>query len=135
MDNGFVAVEETLDGAASRLRSAATYLDLDAAGPEVVDAGFSSDVLNSAIARVGKARLVLAQMAESTADKVNAAKGSYGEIDNDQAGVMTYLHNRVEPETKTSLAPSRMETPDPGYHTHAADLPWGKGLAYPFEPQ
>lgn len=106
MSNGFTAYEEALEDAAGRLRSATTYLDLDASGPEAVDAGFSSDVLNAAVARIGKARLILAQMAENTAKKVDVAKGSYGEIDNTEAGVMDYLKERVEPDVKTSLDPS-----------------------------
>ncbi|MPZ00785.1 MAG: hypothetical protein GEU97_22990 [Actinophytocola sp.] len=86
------AVARHLSDGANSMDQVATNLPDDA-----IDAGFSSDVVNSAMARVGKAALVLAQLGEDIAAKVDAADGSYGDIENTNAGRMRYEETHLTP--------------------------------------
>src|SRR5699024_5575750 len=73
---GYDVATEKLKGIGNDLRSGAESLDQVADTlPEAVDAGFSSDVANAALGRVGKIALALAQQGESMADNIDAAKG------------------------------------------------------------
>ncbi|MQA12436.1 MAG: hypothetical protein GEU98_28705 [Pseudonocardiaceae bacterium] len=70
--------EAQLSSIVNNVRAGARSLDQVARGlPDAVNAGFSSDVANAALARVGKAALALAQQGDTLASNVNAAKGSY----------------------------------------------------------
>ncbi|MPY99921.1 MAG: hypothetical protein GEU97_18405 [Actinophytocola sp.] len=80
---GFGHEPGVLDEVAARFESAATYLDLVAEHqPTAVDAGFSSDVVNAALARIQQAALVLAQTMNDVSSKVHVAEGSYENIEN-----------------------------------------------------
>lgn len=70
--------EAALGSIVSNLHAGAKSLDQVArALPDAVDAGFSSDVANAALARIGKAALALAQQGDTMAAKVSSSKGDY----------------------------------------------------------
>lgn len=70
--------EAALASIVSNLQAGAKSLDQVAHGlPDAVDAGFSSDVANAALARIGKVCLVLAQQGDTMASNVDTAKGTY----------------------------------------------------------
>lgn len=61
----------------------------------VVDAGFSSNIANEALARVQKAGVVLAQVIEDIAGKVDSADGSYADIENTAEGELRWHESRL----------------------------------------
>ncbi|MDV6011240.1 hypothetical protein [Haloechinothrix sp. LS1_15] len=89
--DGFSAEEHALRLTRDRLRLAADTLDR-ATGVEVsaVDAGMSSDIVADALARLQQVGIVLAQHMDNTADQVDAAEGSYAEIENTHEGKLRY---------------------------------------------
>lgn len=92
---GFQHREEALEAIVRDLRHGAEDLDAVATAlPELIDAGFSSDVVNGALSRVGKLALALAQQSENMAEKVHTAKGTYADIENTAEGEMRY-HERT----------------------------------------
>lgn len=93
---GFESDPETLKRGAERLRSAQIYLDIGVEPPDAVDAGFSSDVINAALARVAQARVVVSQIAEDTAAKVDAANGTYADVENTNEGRIRYEQQQRE---------------------------------------
>ncbi|MGH3948734.1 MAG: hypothetical protein ACRDSE_06390 [Pseudonocardiaceae bacterium] len=95
---GFRYDEGALAAIVRDLRSGVEQLDLLANNmPQAVDAGFSSDVVNAALARVAKASVALAQVGEDIASKVDAAEGSYADIENTNEGQMRYQERYLEP--------------------------------------
>lgn len=91
--------EGALDAVVKHLREGADSMDRAAQNlpDHAVDAGFSSDVVNSALARVGKVALVLAHLGDDVASKVDAADGSYADIENTTEGRMRYEETYLSP--------------------------------------
>lgn len=106
---GYEVDPEKLATIAGELRSGAEALEQVARVlPDAVDAGYSSDVANAALARVGKAGLVLARQDEVIASNIDEAKGTYHAADEhaeDQvqtsAEAMEDRRNREGPLLKT----------------------------------
>lgn len=89
--HGYGFEPEALPLVAGRLRSGTAYLDLaTGTAPSAVDAGASSDIVNAALAMVQQAGVVLSQVLEDTASKVDSADGSYADVENTVEGYWTY---------------------------------------------
>lgn len=100
--NGFRYDEATLTQAADYLWGGTVDLDYIADSlPEAVDAGFSSEVVGAALVRVAKGCIVLAQVGDEISQKLNAAKGSYADIENTNEGRIRYEGQLAEGDVKT----------------------------------
>ncbi|RZS33943.1 hypothetical protein EV193_11093 [Herbihabitans rhizosphaerae] len=90
MPDGYGFDPGVLPGIAEQLKGAARSLDhaMGAQQPCVAFAGQSSAQVGAAVRLVNTARVVLAEVLEDNASKINYTFGSYGEIENTQAGNM-----------------------------------------------
>ncbi|SNR27500.1 hypothetical protein SAMN06265360_10178 [Haloechinothrix alba] len=89
--DGYSYESHALQLTRDRFRLGASTLDrATQAEAKSVDAGASSDVVGDAMARVQQIAVVLAQYMDDTADKVDRADGSYGEVENTNEGRLRY---------------------------------------------
>ncbi|MFI7121958.1 hypothetical protein [Amycolatopsis sp. NPDC049868] len=96
--NGFHSDAGALKKVSRELRSGVSSLDTLAGNmPDAVDAGFSSQAVGSALARVIQGCTALAQIGEDIAANVDTADGSYADIENTNAGAIRYQERRHEP--------------------------------------
>lgn len=101
--NGYGYEPDALPIIAGRLRTGVDYLDLaTGSAPAAVDAGASSDVVNKALAMVQQAGVVLSQVLEDTASKVDSADGSYADVDNTVEGYWRYREKYMRGGTNES---------------------------------
>ncbi|OZM70303.1 hypothetical protein CFN78_25580 [Amycolatopsis antarctica] len=102
MSGGFHHDEGALTKAAQDLRVGVGYLDLLADNlPDAVDAGFSSEVVGAALVRISQGSAALAQIGEEIAAKVDAADGSYADIENSNEGRLRLDSANSEAAVKT----------------------------------
>lgn len=75
---GYEVDSETLTYIAFQLRAGRSAMDQIADGlPDAVDAGFSSQAANAALARIGKVALALGSQGEGMADRIDVTSGAY----------------------------------------------------------
>ncbi|OLT40691.1 hypothetical protein BJF85_06110 [Saccharomonospora sp. CUA-673] len=91
--------------------------------PEAVNAGFSSDVANAALARVGQIALALAQQGQTIAANVDTAEGMYQAAEDEHRNEVETTDPDVETtdqheKRKRAEAPPKLEEapPDPEEH-------------------
>lgn len=111
---GFEVDSEKLAAIARQLRSGADSLDEVAkAMPEAVDAGFSSDVANAALARVGKTALALARQGEVMASNIDAAQGAYLATDEDAEDQVEMAEKDLQDRQAQQQGPLKQAPPEP----------------------
>ncbi|GAB3474169.1 hypothetical protein [Amycolatopsis cihanbeyliensis] len=98
---GYHYTPEALSGIAGHLREAASLLDGATGGqPPVADAGASSSLVARAMQQLVQVGVVVASVADGSAEKVHVAQGSYDDIENNHAGQLKLNEQRDTPERR-----------------------------------
>lgn len=99
---------------ATELRSGADSLEeVVRALPEAVDAGFSSDVANAALARVGKTALALARQGELMASHIDVGRGTYLDFEEEVKDQVQLAEKDLEQRQAGQQGPLKEAPPEP----------------------
>lgn len=123
---GYDVDSDKLVAIAAELRSGAESLEqVTRALPNAVDAGYSSDVANAALARVGKTALVLARQGDVIASNIDAAKGAYHAAEQDAKDRVQTAREDLE-DRANQQGPLQQAAPEPDseqFENHPQPVP------------